>query len=133
LGGGFILVVSKAYITKHLKNACNFRLHKMGIMVLVLFLLRITCLLKLTVVLATMFSCFLKEIIYVIRDPFDMSQVLFPNESVPIILARMIGTIGPIDMEMLVSGRETQKYFTDDYDLFHKNEVIVGSYARLST
>ncbi|KAG0518454.1 hypothetical protein BDA96_09G177000 [Sorghum bicolor] len=49
-------------------------------------------------------------------------EVLFPNESVPIILARMIGTIGPIDMEMLVSGRETQKYFTDDYDLFHKNE-----------
>ena len=65
--------------------------------------------------------------------PFDMSQVLFPNESVPIILARMIGTIGPIDMEMLASGQETQKYFTDDYDLFHKNEVIVGSYARLST
>ena len=30
-----------------------------------------------------------------------MLQVLFPNESVPIILARMIGTIGPIDMEML--------------------------------
>ncbi|CAD6344062.1 unnamed protein product [Miscanthus lutarioriparius] len=50
-------------------------------------------------------------------------EVLFPNESVPIILARMIGTIGPIDMEMLASGQETQKYFTDDYDLFHKNEV----------
>jgi hypothetical protein len=52
-----------------------------------------------------------------------MSQVLFPNESVPIILARMIGTIGRIDMEMLASGQETQKYFTDDYDIFHKNEV----------
>ncbi|KAK3135333.1 hypothetical protein QOZ80_5BG0417700 [Eleusine coracana subsp. coracana] len=49
-------------------------------------------------------------------------EVLFPNESVPIILARMIGTIGPIDMEMLALGQETQKYFTDDYDLFHKNE-----------
>jgi hypothetical protein len=47
LGGGFIPVVSKAYITKHLKNACNFRLHIMGIIVLVLFLLSITCLLKL--------------------------------------------------------------------------------------
>lgn len=35
----------------------------------------------------------------------------------------MIGTIGPIDMEMLALGQETQKYFTDDYDLFHKNEV----------
>ncbi|KAL6619081.1 hypothetical protein ACP70R_034220 [Stipagrostis hirtigluma subsp. patula] len=49
-------------------------------------------------------------------------EVLFPNESVPIILARMIGTIGPIDKEMLALGQETQKYFTDDYDLFHKNE-----------
>ncbi|KAK3138532.1 hypothetical protein QOZ80_5AG0370180 [Eleusine coracana subsp. coracana] len=49
-------------------------------------------------------------------------EVLFPNESVPIILARMIGTIGPIDTEMLALGQETQKYFTDDYDLFHKNE-----------
>ncbi|CAN6359796.1 unnamed protein product [Urochloa humidicola] len=49
-------------------------------------------------------------------------EVLFPNESVPIILARMIGTIGPIDMEMFALGQETQKYFTDEYDLFHKNE-----------
>jgi hypothetical protein len=62
-----------------------------------------------------------------------MSQVLFPNESMPIILARMIGIIGPIDMEMLASGQETQKYFTDDYDLFHTNEVIIGLYARLPT
>ncbi|KAF0923835.1 hypothetical protein E2562_007694 [Oryza meyeriana var. granulata] len=49
-------------------------------------------------------------------------EVLFPNESVQIILARMIGTIGPIDMEMLALGQDTQKYFTEDYDLFHKNE-----------
>jgi hypothetical protein len=35
--------------------------------------------------------------------------VLFPNESIPIILARMIGTIDPIDMEMLASGQETHK------------------------
>jgi hypothetical protein len=76
-----------------------------------------------------MFSCFLKEAICDC-NPFNMSQVLFPNESVPIILARMIGTIGPIDMEMLALGQETQKYFTDDYDLFHKNEVI-RSYANI--
>lgn len=38
-------------------------------------------------------------------------------------LAQMIGIIGPIDMEMLELGQETQKYFTDDYDLFMKNEV----------
>uniref|UniRef100_A0A0D9WHH8 Protein kinase domain-containing protein n=1 Tax=Leersia perrieri TaxID=77586 RepID=A0A0D9WHH8_9ORYZ len=49
-------------------------------------------------------------------------EVLFPNESVQIILARMIGTIGPIDMEMLALGQDTQKYFTEDHDLFHKNE-----------
>ncbi|WVZ98902.1 hypothetical protein U9M48_044272 [Paspalum notatum var. saurae] len=49
-------------------------------------------------------------------------EVLLPNESVPIILARMIGTIGSIDVEMLELGQETQKYFTDDYDLFHTNE-----------
>jgi len=38
-------------------------------------------------------------------------------------LAQMIGIIGPIDMEMLELGQETHKYFTDDYDLFTKNEV----------
>ena len=53
-------------------------------------------------------------------NSFTMLQVLFPNESVPIILVHMIRTIGPIDMEMLALGQETQKYFTDDYDLFHK-------------
>lgn len=52
-----------------------------------------------------------------------MLQVLFPNESVSTILARIIGTIGPIDTQMLALGQETQKYFTEEYDLFHKNEV----------
>ena len=54
-----------------------------------------------------------------------MSQVLFPNESVATILARIIGIIGPIDSKMLALGQETQKYFTEEYDLFHKNEVHV--------
>lgn len=49
--------------------------------------------------------------------------MLFPNDSVAMMLARIIGIIGQIDMEMLVLGQETSKYFTDDYDLFHKNEV----------
>jgi len=52
-----------------------------------------------------------------------MLQVLFPNEPVSMMLAQMIGIIGPIDMEMLELGQETHKYFTDDYDLFTKNEV----------
>ncbi|KQK10431.1 probable serine/threonine-protein kinase yakA isoform X2 [Brachypodium distachyon] len=49
-------------------------------------------------------------------------EVLFPNEPLPMMLARMIGIIGPIDMEMLALGQEAHKYFTDDYDLFTKNE-----------
>ncbi|AQK99583.1 Protein kinase superfamily protein [Zea mays] len=49
-------------------------------------------------------------------------EVLFPNEPVSMMLAQMIGIIGPVDMEMLELGQETQKYFTDDYDLFTKNE-----------
>lgn len=39
------------------------------------------------------------------------------------ILARMIGILGPIDEEMLALGQETNKYFTEKYDLYHINEV----------
>ncbi|KAH6777796.1 Protein kinase superfamily protein [Perilla frutescens var. frutescens] len=49
-------------------------------------------------------------------------EVLFPNEAVVMLLARMVGIIGPIDMEMLQNGQETNKYFTDDYDLYYLNE-----------
>lgn len=49
-------------------------------------------------------------------------EVLFPNELVSTIIARIIGTIGPIDTQMLALGQETHKYFTEEYDLFHKNE-----------
>ncbi|XP_039132100.1 homeodomain-interacting protein kinase 2-like [Dioscorea cayenensis subsp. rotundata] len=49
-------------------------------------------------------------------------DVLFPNDSVVMMLARMIGIVGPIDMEMLKMGLETHKYFTDDYDLYYTNE-----------
>ncbi|XP_077215321.1 uncharacterized protein LOC143849910 isoform X2 [Tasmannia lanceolata] len=49
-------------------------------------------------------------------------EVLFPNDSLELLLARMIGILGPIDMEMLVRGQETHKYFTNDYDLYHMNE-----------
>ncbi|XP_054788177.1 uncharacterized protein LOC129294089 isoform X1 [Prosopis cineraria] len=49
-------------------------------------------------------------------------EVLFPNEAVTIILARMIGMLGPIDLEMLVRGQETCKYFTKEYDIYHVNE-----------
>ncbi|OVA02699.1 Protein kinase domain [Macleaya cordata] len=49
-------------------------------------------------------------------------DVLFPNEALVILLARMIGMLGPLDMEMLVKGQETHKYFTKEYDLYHMNE-----------
>ncbi|KAF9676935.1 hypothetical protein SADUNF_Sadunf08G0055000 [Salix dunnii] len=49
-------------------------------------------------------------------------EVLFPNDAVVMILARMIDILGPIDPEMLESGQETHKYFTKEYDLYHLNE-----------
>lgn len=52
-----------------------------------------------------------------------LSQVLFPNDAVVMILARMISLFGPIDLEMLLKGQETHKYFTKEYDLFYMNEV----------
>ncbi|KAI3458557.1 hypothetical protein Pfo_015220 [Paulownia fortunei] len=49
-------------------------------------------------------------------------EVLFPNEAVVMLLARMIGMLGPIDMDMLQKGQETHKYFTKEYDLYYINE-----------
>ncbi|KMZ75473.1 hypothetical protein ZOSMA_114G00700 [Zostera marina] len=49
-------------------------------------------------------------------------EVLFPNISVATLLARMIGVLGPFDMEILNMGLETHKYFTDKWDIFDKNE-----------
>ncbi|KAG4953290.1 hypothetical protein GLYMA_14G058900v4 [Glycine max] len=49
-------------------------------------------------------------------------EVLFPNDAVVMILARMIGMFGSIDMEMLVKGQETHKYFTKEYDIYYVNE-----------
>ncbi|KAK7372493.1 hypothetical protein VNO80_05873 [Phaseolus coccineus] len=49
-------------------------------------------------------------------------EVLFPNDAVVMILARIIGMFGSIDMEMLVKGQETHKYFTKEYDIYYVNE-----------
>ncbi|KAL4575013.1 hypothetical protein LXL04_021853 [Taraxacum kok-saghyz] len=49
-------------------------------------------------------------------------DVLFPNDMLVILLARVIGMLGPIDIEMLENGKETDKYFTKDYDLYQINE-----------
>jgi hypothetical protein len=45
------------------------------------------------------------------------------------ILARMIGMLGPIHSEMLVMGQETHKYFTEEYDLYYSNEVCHVSFS----
>lgn len=49
--------------------------------------------------------------------------MLFPNDAIVMILARMIGMLGPIDQEMLEQGQETPKYFTEEYDLYYINEA----------
>ncbi|KFK36900.1 hypothetical protein AALP_AA4G187400 [Arabis alpina] len=49
-------------------------------------------------------------------------EVLFPNEAVAMILARIVAVLGPIETEMLEKGQETDKYFTKEYDLYHLNE-----------
>ncbi|XP_026426414.1 dual specificity tyrosine-phosphorylation-regulated kinase mbk-2-like isoform X1 [Papaver somniferum] len=49
-------------------------------------------------------------------------EVLFPNEALVVLLSRIIGMFGLPDMEMLVKGQETHKYFIKEYDLYHMNE-----------
>ncbi|GER50967.1 kinase family protein [Striga asiatica] len=55
-------------------------------------------------------------------------EVLFPNEPVGMLLARMIGIFGPIDTNMLRNGRDTHKYFTKEYDLYQINEVSLCTF-----
>ncbi|XP_027104327.1 uncharacterized protein [Coffea arabica] len=49
-------------------------------------------------------------------------EVLFPNEALALLLARIITVLGPIDIDMLQRGQETHKYFTKEYDLYYINE-----------
>ncbi|PKU65236.1 dual specificity tyrosine-phosphorylation-regulated kinase mbk-2 isoform X1 [Dendrobium catenatum] len=49
-------------------------------------------------------------------------DVLFLNDSPTMMLARMIGIFGPFDIDMLDNGQEAHKYFTEDYDMYYKNE-----------
>lgn len=57
--------------------------------------------------------------------------MLFPNDAVVMILARIIGMFGSIDMEMLVKGQETHKYFTKEYDIYYINEVCFPNFFPL--
>jgi len=49
-------------------------------------------------------------------------KVLFQNNSVPTLMARLIGIIGPISKEMLKKGRFVHKYFTSTYVLYEVKE-----------
>ncbi|CAH1438753.1 unnamed protein product [Lactuca virosa] len=49
-------------------------------------------------------------------------DVLFPNDTLVFLLAKVIGMIGPIDSDMLMRGQETSKYFTNEFDLYRINE-----------
>ncbi|CAN8317481.1 unnamed protein product [Cochlearia groenlandica] len=60
------------------------------------------------------FGCILAELC--------SGEVMFPNEAVAMILARIVAVIGPIETEMLEKGQETHKYFTKEFDLYHLNE-----------
>ncbi|KAK4747154.1 hypothetical protein SAY87_026191 [Trapa incisa] len=49
-------------------------------------------------------------------------NVLFQNDSLATLLARVIGIIGPIDQGMLARGRDTYKYFTKNHMLYERSQ-----------
>jgi len=51
--------------------------------------------------------------------------VLFQNDSIQSMLARIIGIIGSFDPKMLVAGRFVSQYFTQDGRLFREVETAV--------
>jgi hypothetical protein len=38
-------------------------------------------------------------------------------------LARVVGILGPIDLELLAKGRDTHKFFTKNHMLYERNQV----------
>jgi hypothetical protein len=50
-------------------------------------------------------------------------QVLFQNDSLATLLARVVGILGPIDLELLAKGRDTHKFFTKNHMLYERNQV----------
>lgn len=49
-------------------------------------------------------------------------NVLFQNDSLATLLARVVGILGPIDPEVLAKGRDTHKYFTKNHMLYERNQ-----------
>eukprot|EP00897_Mesotaenium_endlicherianum_P006178 jgi/Mesen1/5589/ME000281S04648 len=48
-------------------------------------------------------------------------QVLFQNDSLATLLARVVGILGPFDPQLLARGRETTKFFTKSRVLYQRN------------
>ena len=55
----------------------------------------------------------------------EFVQVLFQNDSLATLLARVVGILGPIDPELLAKGRDTHKFFTKNHTLYERNQVRV--------
>jgi len=53
-------------------------------------------------------------------------QVLFHNDSIPTLLAKVIGIHGPFEQSLLRRARYSHKYFTSNYSLFEKREGQPG-------
>jgi serine/threonine protein kinase len=49
-------------------------------------------------------------------------HVLFQNDSVPTMLSRISGILGPIPHDVLINGKETYKYYTSSSVVYEKNE-----------
>jgi len=53
-------------------------------------------------------------------------KVLFHNESVPTLLARIVAVLGPFDREMLKKARYAHNFFTKDCSLYEKHDSVPG-------
>nr|PNR57651.1 hypothetical protein PHYPA_004645 [Physcomitrium patens] len=49
-------------------------------------------------------------------------NVLFQNDSLATLLARVVGILGPIEPELLSKGRDTHKFFTKNHTLYERNQ-----------
>ncbi|XP_024387669.1 uncharacterized protein [Physcomitrium patens] len=49
-------------------------------------------------------------------------NVLFQNDSLATLLARVVGILGPIDPELLSKGRDSHKFFTKNHTLYERNQ-----------
>ncbi|CAK9218909.1 unnamed protein product [Sphagnum troendelagicum] len=49
-------------------------------------------------------------------------NVLFQNDSLATLLARVVGILGPIDPALLAKGKDTHKFFTKNHMLYERNQ-----------